>query len=80
MFFEFGAVDTRDDCWVVTLQNLESIRHMKESILLSEVEKEGAERAKRENRLLEEARQDGHADHDLQLPKFAGVSSQYLDK
>jgi len=68
LFFEFGQPDTRDDCCVTLLQNLETIRYLKESGLLMQEEEESAASAVAEHRALQEARQHGHAEHDLKLP------------
>jgi sterol 3beta-glucosyltransferase len=69
IFFEFGQADMRDDCAITLLQNLESVRYLKESGLLSLEEKESAENAVAEHKALQEARQEGHAEHDLKLPR-----------
>jgi sterol 3beta-glucosyltransferase len=71
LFFEFAQADIRDDCAVTLLQSLETIRYLKESGLLTQEEKEEAETAKAEHKMLQEARQDGHNEHDLRLPKSA---------
>lgn len=71
IFFEFGQSDTRDDCAVTLLQNLEAMRYLKESGLLSMEEKESADNAVAEHKALQEARQDGFAEHDLKMPKSA---------
>jgi sterol 3beta-glucosyltransferase len=69
IFFEFGQPDTRDDCAVTLLQNLETMRYLQGSGLLSMEEKESAETAVAEHKALQEARQDGHADHEIKMPK-----------
>jgi sterol 3beta-glucosyltransferase len=71
IFFEFGQPDTRDDCAVTLLQNLETMRYLKESGLLSMEEKESAESAVAEHRALQEARQDGFAEHEIKMPRSA---------
>ncbi|KAI9656715.1 MAG: Sterol 3-beta-glucosyltransferase [Trizodia sp. TS-e1964] len=71
LFFEFRQSESRDDCAVTLIQNLESVRYLKESGLLSREEKASAEEAKVEHRLLQEARQDGHNNHDINLPQTA---------
>lgn len=69
LFFEFGQTEVRDDCAVTLLENLESMRYLQESGLLTQEDKVDAENAKAEHRMLQEARQDGHNEHDLRLPK-----------
>lgn len=69
LFFEFGQIEVRDDCAVTLLENLESMRYLQESGLLTQEDKVHAEYAKAENRMLQEARRDGHNEHDLKLPK-----------
>ncbi|KAL3426134.1 udp-glucose:sterol glycosyltransferase [Phlyctema vagabunda] len=71
LFFEFNKPDTRDDCTVTLLQNLETMRFLQESGLLTEEEQESAENASAEHRALQEARSDGHADHEVDMPKSA---------
>ncbi|CAL5870289.1 uncharacterized protein PFLUO_LOCUS4524 [Penicillium psychrofluorescens] len=58
LFFEFNAADARDDCAVTLHQNLESIKFMVESGMLAEAEREEAEAAQAEHRMLQEARLD----------------------
>lgn len=74
LFFEFGHVETRDDCAVTLLQNLETVRYLRESGVLSEEEKESAEAAKAEHQSLQEARKGVHSEHDLKLPKTADTA------
>ena len=69
LFFEFGQADVRDDCAVTLLQSLESIKYLQESGILSQEDRLEAETAKAEHRMLQEARMDGHNDHDLKMPK-----------
>jgi sterol 3beta-glucosyltransferase len=69
LFFEFGQADTRDDCAVTLLQSLETIRFLKETNQLNLEETESQADAVREHRALQEARLDGHAEHDLKLPQ-----------
>jgi sterol 3beta-glucosyltransferase len=72
LFFEFSQPDTRDDCAVTLLQNLETMRYLKESGLLTMEEKESAMNASAEHKALQQARHDDHADdHDLKMPKTA---------
>ena len=69
LFFEFNKAESRDDCAVTLLHNLESVKFLVESGLLAEEEKEDAEHAKAEHRLLQEARQEGQIAHGLELPR-----------
>lgn len=72
LFFEFNAADTRDDCAITLLQNLETMRYLKESGLLTMEEQQSAENASAEHKALQQARQDDHAnEHDLTMPKTA---------
>lgn len=66
LFFEFGQAEIRDDCAVTLHANLESIRYLQESGLLSEEDKTLAENAKAEHRMLQEARLDGHYQYESQ--------------
>ena len=69
LFFEFGQPDVRDDCAVTLLENLESMRYLQESGLLLQQDKADADAAKAEHRMLQQARQDDHNEHDFSLPK-----------
>ncbi|CCU75791.1 UDP-glucosesterol glycosyltransferase [Blumeria hordei DH14] len=60
LFFEFSHSDTRDDCAITLLQNLETLRYLKQSGLLTLEEKERAEDAIAENKALQQARSRGH--------------------
>ncbi|KUJ14792.1 sterol 3-beta-glucosyltransferase [Mollisia scopiformis] len=71
LFFEFPQSETRDDCAVTLLQNLETMRYLKESGLLTMEEKESAENASAEHKALQQARYEGHAEHDVKMPKSA---------
>lgn len=64
LFFEFTTSDSRDDCAVTLHQNLESVKFMVESGLLADNEKDEAEAARTEHRMLEEARRNGHDERD----------------
>jgi sterol 3beta-glucosyltransferase len=69
LFFEFNQSDTRDDCAVTLLQNLETTRYLEESGLLTMQEKESAECASAEHKALQQARHESSADHELKMPK-----------
>ncbi|CZS97997.1 probable Sterol 3-beta-glucosyltransferase [Rhynchosporium agropyri] len=71
LFFEFPQGDTRDDCAVTLLQNLETMRFLKESGLLSAEEEESAQTASAEHKNLQQARMDGFAEHEIKMPKTA---------
>lgn len=68
LFFEFNSSEHRDDCTVTLLQNLESIKYLAESGLLAQEDHDEAQVAKTEHEMLQEARQDGHAGHEMKLP------------
>ena len=69
LFFEFGQADIRDDCAVTLLQNLETMRYLKESGLLTMEEKESAENASAEHKALQIARAQGGNEHETKMPK-----------
>lgn len=71
LFFDFNSSEVRDDCAVTLFRSLVSVDHLHESGMLTQEDKEGAEVAKDEYRMLQVARQDGHDLHQLQLPKSA---------
>ena len=54
LFFEFAQPETRDDCAVMVLRNLDTVRHLQESGLLNQEEHESANAAKAEHRSLQE--------------------------
>ncbi|OAA59786.1 udp-glucose:sterol glycosyltransferase [Niveomyces insectorum RCEF 264] len=58
LFFEFGQPDMRDDCAITLLQSLENSRVLKESGLLNDEEKAGAEAALAERDALHKAREE----------------------
>ena len=74
LFFEFRSSEIRDDCAVTLLQNLESIKYLQESGILSREDKDSALVAKEEHKMLQEARMRGHAEHDINLPKSVSSS------
>ena len=76
LFFEFSQHEIRDDCAITLLETIESIRYLNESGVLTKEDKEDAEIAKAEHKMLQEARQTGHNEHDLQMPKTADTSAQ----
>ncbi|KAL8998465.1 MAG: hypothetical protein Q9169_002502 [Polycauliona sp. 2 TL-2023] len=69
LFFEFSQAEVRDDCAITLLENLESMRYLQESGLLAEEDKRDAETAQAEHRALQEARQEGHNEHEIKLPR-----------
>lgn len=79
LFFEFGGADARNDCSAMLHQELENINNMKDSGILSQEERYEAEVAKEEHRMLEEARQEGHASHDHDLPKSAAAAKELTE-
>jgi sterol 3beta-glucosyltransferase len=68
LFFEFNSGEHRDDCTVTLLQNLESIKYLVESGLLAQEDHDQAQVAKAEHEMLQEARQEGHVEHEIKLP------------
>lgn len=69
LFFEFSQAEVRDDCAITLLENLESMRYLQESGLLAQEDREEAETAIAEHKALQEARQDGHNEHEIKMPK-----------
>ncbi|KAG8529246.1 uncharacterized protein KY384_005881 [Bacidia gigantensis] len=76
LFFEFNEHDTRDDCVITLLGNLESKRYEGESKFVISEDNEVAEIAKAEHKALQEARQDGFNEHEIKMPTSAERSSQ----
>lgn len=79
LFFEFNAAEHRDDCLVTLFQNLEEVKYMVESGLLAQQDQEDANIAKAENEMLQEARKDPAAKHNLLLPMRTEVLDQQHD-
>ena len=80
LLFEFGSADVRDDCTITLLQGLDVIKALHgDSEVLPSAEIYDAEIAKEEHRMLQEARKDGHNEHDLNLPKSASTSKDGED-
>lgn len=75
LFFEFGQLNTRDDCANTLAANIEDVRQLAESGFLSKEEVRGAEAAKMEHQMLQDARKGEQDCHDFQLPKKVNVSS-----
>ena len=75
LFFEFNQRVVRDDCAVTLLRMLESIKYLQESGILTQEDREEAEIAKAEHQMLQEARQEGHNEHDLRLPSLASSTT-----
>ena len=69
LFFDFKSHDIRNDCAVTILRFLDSTKDLLESGILTQEDKEEAEMAKTEHKLLLEARK-GNSDG-LQLPESA---------
>lgn len=69
MFFEFGKQAHRDDCTVTVLRALDPMNATHSSFMMTNAEQEDAEAAATENLMLEVARKEGHAEHDLVLPR-----------
>ncbi|PNS20723.1 Sterol 3-beta-glucosyltransferase [Sphaceloma murrayae] len=69
IFFEFNTAGLRDDCTVTVLKSLDTLKKKLEETDIGDEGHAEAERAAQENLRLQEARQDGHADHDMLLPR-----------
>jgi sterol 3beta-glucosyltransferase len=74
IFFEFSQPDIRDDCAITLLQNLEGMKFLQESGLLSMEEKESAQNASAEHKALQKARLEENPSHELKLPQSAEES------
>ena len=68
LFFEFSQPEARDDCAITILEKLASMKSSLDSELLTQEDKENAETAKAENKMLQEARQAGHTKHEQESP------------
>ena len=80
LLFEFSSADVRDDCTITLLQNLDVIKALHgDSEVLPSAEIYDARVAKEEHKMLQEARMDGHNEHDMSLPKSASSSKQGED-
>ncbi|KAL9587665.1 MAG: hypothetical protein Q9212_000119 [Teloschistes hypoglaucus] len=79
LFFEFSQAEVRDDCAVTLLENLESMRYLRESGLLAQEDQKEADTAKAEHKALQEARRGGHDEHEIQMPKSVGQLSPSLE-
>ena len=75
LFFEFNQRVVRDDCAVTLLEMLGSVKYLQESGILTQEDREEAETAKAEHQMLQEARQDGHNEHELKLPQQADITT-----
>jgi sterol 3beta-glucosyltransferase len=71
LFFEFNQAELRDDCAVTLLQNLETMRYLQESGILSMEEKESAQNASAEHKALQQARSEGKNEHEIKMPQPA---------
>jgi sterol 3beta-glucosyltransferase len=69
LFFEFNQAELRDDCAVTLLQNLEAMRYLQESGILSMEEKESAQNASAEHKALQQARYEGKNEHEIKMPQ-----------
>lgn len=75
LFFEFGRAEVRDDCAITMLQNLEATRYLGDSSVPDGPESDEAQAAAAERDALQEARNEGFADHQVQLPRQASSVS-----
>ncbi len=78
LFFEFNQSGFRDDCAVTLLQIIESAKYLEGSALLGEDEAQEAEMAKAEHQLLQEARLDSHAEHDIKMPRSVNETGKLI--
>lgn len=78
VFFQFSASGLRDDCTVTVLRSLETVKRSKAAVGTSEDEFDDAGVAAREHEVLEKARKDGYAEHDLQLPRNIDTIGQTI--
>ena len=69
LFFEFSQSDVRDDCAVTLHESLESMKYLQVSGLLAQEDTAEVEAAKAEHRMLQEARKDGHDEHEIRMPR-----------
>ena len=69
LFFEFAESEARDDCAVTILKKLGSNKSLQDSGSLTQEDREEAEAAKAENKMLQEARQADHDTHELHFPE-----------
>ena len=75
VFFEFHSGDVRDDCCVTLLRSLEAVRYLKESSLLSPEDRDSARAAQQEHQMLQQARAEGNAEHELKMPKTVSTTT-----
>jgi len=68
LFFDFASQDFRDDCAITILQSLNAVKENDTAAVLTRDEAAEAEAAKFEHEILQVARADGHAEHDVKLP------------
>ena len=69
LFFEFSQAEARDDCAITILEKLGSIQSLLDSGSLTQEDKEEAETAKAENKMLQEARNAGRNTYELKSPE-----------
>ncbi|KAF2457596.1 UDP-glucose:sterol glycosyltransferase [Lineolata rhizophorae] len=66
LFFEFNLAEIRDDCAVMLHRRLDTLRYMEES---GDEDTRNMDAALVEHKMLQEARQEEYADHDMILPR-----------
>lgn len=81
LFFEFNTADARDDCAVTIIRQLEPVKLLVESGLLSQPESDESEAAQTEHRMLEEARLNASTEQTLrsQLSESSELPSIFDD-
>lgn len=78
IFFEFTNASLRDDCAVTLIKNLETMRYLKESGILSAEDEESALNAVAENNALQQARVESKPEHTLKMPQSAEIAPPIL--
>ena len=75
LLFEFSSADIRDDCTITLLQSLDTIRALQgDDEIIPAEEIFDAKVAQEEHKMLQEARLDGHSEHEINLPKSASTT------
>ena len=69
LFFEFNTAGLRDDCTVTILRTLETIKASADATVVDDARKLATDLAARENMLLQTARQEGDAEHEVWGPR-----------
>lgn len=78
LFFEFPREETRDDCTITLLQNVEANRYLRGSSLIDREEALNAQAAAAERDALQQARNEEFPEHQIQLPRQASEAPTIL--